>query len=353
MVNRQIELGSEYNLDVSDLSLKKDNLFDYLREYSHFFCFDSGRSALREVASLVMEDQPVLLPEYICESVINCFPKEKIEFYRIHEDFTVDVEDLKNRLKGKSIIFLMHYFGRLQPKAMLEEIRILAETYGCTIIEDTTHSFLSSARTIGDYVVCSIRKWMPISGGGIMYVGNPKLGLPAGKRKKSTDNRRLVGFILKDQFLKGNLNCNKEYRKIFADCERELDRADESREISDLNRWILQCISIRKLINRRRENAQFLLEGLRQIGINLPDYAPEECPFAVPLRVKNRDVFRAGMIEKRIYCAVHWPFDSFRANERKQAQRNAEELISLPIDQRYNLRHMEYLLNAVKTLGVE
>ena len=42
-------------------------------------------------------------------------------------------------------------------------------------------------------------------------------------------------------------------------------------------------------------------------------------------------------MEHRIYCAVHWPFDGICGEEREQARKNGDELISLPIDQRYGI----------------
>ena len=78
-----MELGSEFHLDLSSLSKKQDNLFEYLKEYKDLFLYDSGRSAIREFAALLHDEDEVLLPEYICESVINCFDINRVQFYRI------------------------------------------------------------------------------------------------------------------------------------------------------------------------------------------------------------------------------------------------------------------------------
>ena len=346
-----MELGSEYSLNMSDLTLKEDNLLQYLQNYQCLFFFDSGRSAVRQALSLIDKDCPVLLPEYICESVIRCFPRENISFYRISEDFTVDIEDLKKKMHQKNgILFLMHYFGKLQPIALRKTIQNLAHEKGYTILEDTTHSIFSAAGTIGDYMVCSLRKWMPISRGGVFYTAKTGIQLSGCKLKKSQDNQRITGFVLKDQFLKGRLDCNKEYRAIFRECEKEIEESAEDRLLSDLNYFIIQCVSIDNLIKKRKTNAAYLLGKLKPLFDGLIDYMPDECPFAIPLRVRQRDSFRRILMENRIYCAVHWPFDGFMAESRKQAQRNGEELISLPIDHRYDREHMDYMISVIQKM---
>ena len=68
-----MELGSEYNLSLSVLEVKEDNIFNYLSDFSKQFYFDSGRSALKHVALHLGPEEKVLLPEFICESVSSCF----------------------------------------------------------------------------------------------------------------------------------------------------------------------------------------------------------------------------------------------------------------------------------------
>ena len=87
-----MELGSEYDLDLNKLNISSNNLFHYLESYNCQF-FDSGRSALRHIP--FNQNKAVLLPEFICESVSNCFPSQNIIFYNITEDLQIDLDDLK------------------------------------------------------------------------------------------------------------------------------------------------------------------------------------------------------------------------------------------------------------------
>ena len=166
-----MELGSEYNLSLQELNVREDNIFGYLSGYEKVLWFDSGRSALKHIALHLRQEDEILLPEFICESVSDCFPPEKTAYYRLQPDFTVNVDDLKTKISDKTrLLFVMHYFGAVQPQTLLEEIRTLARQHNCVIVEDTTHSLFSRKSTVGDYtdwsaiwrLFCTLTVWQPV-----------------------------------------------------------------------------------------------------------------------------------------------------------------------------------------------
>lgn len=359
-----MELGSEYSLNLSALSKTSDNLFSYLSDIKHSFYYDSGRSALRMLVSLLNKDYKVFLPEYICESVINCFDRPYVHFYRINNDFSIDTDDLKNKLETfaliapynpnpfHTVIFLMHYFGAVQSQESLSQIKELAEKYNCLIIEDTTHSIFSSKMTIGDYAVCSIRKWFPISKGGVLYSNTAPIGLPTYSPEPNADNEKVTGLILKDLYIKNKLDCNELYRKIFKDYELKIDNQQKIYSISDLDRYIVECINISNIIQRRQRNYLYMKSVINEHGIiPIVIIKDTECPFSFPIRISDRDDFRQYLIQNNIYCAIHWPADNICPNERPQANANSQELISLPIDQRYGQNELNYMIDVITKYG--
>ena len=55
---------------------------------------------------------------------------------------TIDFDDLNCKTNDKTtVIFIMHYFGALQPKNILDQIKDLKSKKNFIVIEDTTHSF--------------------------------------------------------------------------------------------------------------------------------------------------------------------------------------------------------------------
>ena len=347
-----MELGSEYNLELNQLNTASRNLFDFLKDYQCEF-FNSGRSAIKQIP--FRRDRKILLPEFICESVSLCFPMEQVEYYRITEDLQINLEDLYNRINPDvGTIFVAHYFGAVQDAKVLKQIRTIADEHFILVIEDTTQSLFSKHESIGDYMVASVRKWMPIPMGGVLYTqkNNP---LPSTEElQKCEDNTRAYGMILKNLFLKNALDCNREYRRIFIECEEKLDESDEIVLMSDFARFIVSCIDIEQMIQVRKKNYKKLLAELGKLGIKPVNVLSEsDCPFVLTIRVANRNELRTYLMEKNIYCAVHWPFDRIHREQRKMAERNSETLISLPVDQRYGNDEMQYLADSIAKFGGE
>ena len=344
-MENKIELGSEYNITLSELSVAHNNLFYYL-ETSKYELLDSGRSAIKCIR---FPTGKILLPEFICESVIKCFHRENILFYKIKKNFIIDMEDLKNKInRSVSVIFFAHYFGSCQPECIRKELREIAYKRKILLVEDATQSLFSLRNITGDFLVASVRKWLPVPMGGLIcsekYTFSDLSAL-----KKNQDNERACGMILKDMFLRGKLESNTIYRKIFSECESKLDEQKEVYRISDFAKYIISCNDIKSIVSRRKMNYKALSEGLQKQNIMAAvSLSVDECPLAFTLRVPDRDKFRKYLMEHRIYCAVHWPFDGICGEEREQARKNGDELISLPIDQRYGIEHMEYLIKIIK-----
>lgn len=76
-----------------------------------------------------------------------------------------------------------------------------------------------------------------------------------------------------------------------------------------------------------------------------------ECPLVYPIRVRDRGRFRRYLIENRIYCAVHWPFDGIKEEQRSNAKINAETMLSLPTDQRYGSKEIDHMLEVIHDYG--
>lgn len=346
------ELGSEFSLSFESLNRTEDNLFQYLRKYQTQW-FDYGRSAIRYMDTVYKGT--VLLPEFICESVIRCFSEDRIRFYHIGKDLKIDFADLMEKMKqGVSAVYIVHYFGQLQAREALAQVRKTADEMGIVMIEDTTQSLFSEHMLIGDYAVASVRKWMQTPQGAVLYAGNRKELQEPLPLSQSRDNDRAYAMVLKELFLSGEYNTNAQYRKMFSACEGNIDLADRNERMSDLAHFIIGCVNVSALTERRRSNARRLKKRLDEMGLyGVCDFSETECPLVYPLRVKNRDSFREYLTEHRIYCAVHWPFGAVGQAERENAAELSETLISLPIDQRYKHEDMDYLAEVISRFGGE
>ena len=162
-----MEIGSEIQLNLSDYtSPVEDNVFSYLSKYNTIYV-DSGRSALK-LLSNSLPDGSVLLPSYICLSVIESFCNRKVDYYSITKDFSFCANELIkliNQLKPK-IILIMNYWGKILNQIITRKLQDCCKANKTIIIEDATHSIFTFPLTIGDYCVCSLRKWYPAARGG-------------------------------------------------------------------------------------------------------------------------------------------------------------------------------------------
>ena len=350
-----MELGSEFELEISSLSQKEDNLLQYLSSYNSIY-MDSGRSATA-VLNKVLKQGTILLPLYICESVINVYKEWfTIRFYKINKDFSVDIKDFEKKLKeGAAIVYIMHYFGQLQDKDFLEYLLKKRAECGFVIIEDTTHSVFTKARTVGDYCVCSLRKWFPIMDGGILYSEKPLSAIVGQGIPHKNPSEKLNAMILKHLHIEGKLDCNRLYRKIFMDEEDKLDSQKEVYYMSDLSKCLLSYFSVSELMEKRKRNYQELDNIMKGIGVKGALEGEEFVPLCYPMYIENRDEFRKYLIDRQVYCAVHWPLENLESEQNgtdlkwdDTAIQMSRNIISLPIDQRYDKKHMQYLGSLIK-----
>lgn len=349
-----MELGSNFDLDVNDLYFKPNNIMDYMSGYETVW-FDYGRSAIKSIE--IPQGRKILLPEFICESVVSCFPVDDIVFYKVQADFCIDFEDLFSKInKNIGTIYVCHYFGYLQNKEKLQLCKKTADEYGIIMIEDITQSLFSVCEVIGDIAVASLRKWLPTPQGAVLCMrkgdikGENLVSIP---KIVSSDNASAMGMFLKKLYLNKQYDTNRMYRDIFTHCEEQIDQKNKIYGMSEFAVFLMKCFNTKTIIKRRKENAEQLKNYLDCKGIEVRGFSKAECPLVYPIRVADRDKFRKYLIRNNIYCAVHWPFDGCQPDDRKMARKNAAELISLPIDQRYGSKEIAYLCEMIDKYEAE
>lgn len=341
-----MEMGSEYYLELEDLNIKENTIFDYLNAYDSFY-LDSGRSAIKFIVRNRDYDF-VLLPEYICESVIQCFDTQKILFYQIDDQFNILLDSLQLEvLTSKKVIFyLMHYFGKTQDSYILEKIYYLSIKNKWFIIEDTTHSIFSEPLTIGDVAICSLRKWFPIEDGAVIYSKNKIL-----KNKKFTKkviSFKSYAFILKTLYLRNQLDCNELYRKYFEDSEEALNYSNDIYIISDFSKFILKCIDITSIIQERKLNYLYLDAKIANTGLKKISYTP----YIYIISLNERDEVRLYLNKNKFYFAVHWPIPEVKGLQiTDHAKKLSNTLLSIPVDGRYTYADYDRLLECLANKG--
>lgn len=344
------EIGSYFWLDGSEKKGNKEFISWLPVMEDSCFTF-SGRNAIdiaiRDILNKNRIDT-VYVPSYSCVSMLQEFIDRglKIKFYNVgYEDgrFTYQIPQCGIH----SVVLIMSYFG-LDTSMARRCIQEVQKT-GAIVIEDITHSLLrkDAASKSSDYVVASLRKWFPIPTGG--WVGK-KMGQLSEKPNLDSNHaveEKIAAMHEKYNYLTGKVKAKENFLFTQATFENDLIHVERMLKIDDTSLCIIQGIDINEVINQRRSNAQILIEGLADLGnvISVPYVdLSVDVPLFLPLIMENekRDSLRKYLIDKGIYCPIHWPeimgaSAGVRENE-----------LSLVCDQRYSVGDMRAIVNAIQ-----
>ena len=157
-----MEIGSEFEWD-SELREKKNKNIKFPEVEDDVLTF-SGRTSIELILNNLQKAKMAMLPSYCCESILQPFRKAGIEicFYEVNYDgkLTINLDILDEA----NILFWCNYFGYNIEMPNIFEFK----QRGGIVIEDITHSFFSehSYHKQSDFLVASIRKWLPVLCGG-------------------------------------------------------------------------------------------------------------------------------------------------------------------------------------------
>lgn len=144
--------------------------------------FSLGRNAMYaacKAIGLKPEDE-VLTPAFDCDSSLQPFRALGCRLNFFHSDpytFDVDLEDIKKKVSQKTkLIHIINHFGIPQN---WDKLLALREETGVPILEDSAYSLFSRygdglLGTFGDISIFSLRKNLPMIGGGMLRINNQK-----------------------------------------------------------------------------------------------------------------------------------------------------------------------------------
>ena len=219
------------------------------------------------------------------------------------------------------------------------------------VIEDLTLGLLSSGNNVGfgDYIIGSVRKWLPITDGGFVASLNP---LPEFKKEQASNDYTFYYFaaqIMKDSYLKDTSLDKQQFLDISNEGMKALFSDYTIREMSSVARRVVDSTDLAEVAAVRYDNYKYLHELLSGIAELRLMVAPEEgmVPLGMVICVENRDELFNYLIKNNIYCNIHW-----RENESTKLFEDADFLsnhcLTIPCDQRYNHEHMKHIYNTIK-----
>lgn len=338
------EFGSEFDWRANDPFLH--NCDDRLH-LSQAKKFRSGRDAMKAVAACTKgQCRQVLLPALCCESMVSPFTMHGLKpvFYKLHPSYKADALDVKRKLTEDSILVYGSYFG-IDPFDD-ETLSFLHRVFPHALfMEDRTQDILTSRETPGfvpDVTVASIRKWIPIPDGGLLW-GNISAET---KTDPAFCQLRKDAMFKKSEYLQtGDESLKNTFRHMLAEASELLDQSAEPYAMTPESAQLLECLDFAQIYTRRQTNATALLKALTpdRDHLRLITTTPEKSTLYFPILVKDRAVVQGKLAKLGIYCPVIWPVPEEALGVSEVAQFTAEHMLGIPCDQRYTTEDMTYI----------
>lgn len=305
----------------------------------------------------------VLLPAYLCDSIIQPFVEQGVQvcFYPVGSKLTVHLSEVLERVNDQTLaILLVNYFGFGQHDNLVNHLA--QELPDVAVIDDRSHLLLSDLFNevpLTDKVIriYSARKWGAF----------PDLGILTWSHPKDSDSSyahfigkgydwafglyRFLGMCLRALFFAWPAKGVGHASLWFAQHgELILDHRIQVKRASPISRWLWHFWNWETAWHIRRENYQYLLDNWssKEITPLFETLPTSVCPLGFPIRSTERDRLRSWLISQRIYPPIHWLRSCYVSpSEFPEAATLAEQELTLPIDQRYGLQHMDYILEAM------
>lgn len=303
----------------------------------------NARSGLMLLVELLSPGQ-VWMPSYVCGSMLQAVDGSvtRVRFYEVNYDLSItSMKWIKNIQRG-DLVILIDYFGF----SCESSYTIRAREQGAWVLEDACQALLS--QDVGknsDFVLFSPRKFLGIPDGGILTV-NSGLNFdevilqspPADWHLKA-----LFATILRREFdIHGG---ERRWFELFQETENECPVGRFA--MSELSKALLMnSFDYSTIAERRIENYQFLMDELGDLSL-FPKLFPGVVPMGFPIHVKNRDQVRRMLFDHGIYPPVHWPIQGIVPEGFRESHKLADEIMTLPCDQRYSNRDMSRMTQLV------
>jgi len=295
--------------------------------HSNIYKLNSGRNAFK----FILEAEPIekiYIPTYICNSMIEPLVSNKInyQFYTINSVFEInEIIELKENEK----ILYVNYFA-LKSKYISK----LIEIYSNNLIIDNTQAFFEKPLKDID-TIYSPRKFFGVSDGGYLST-NKNFNNNLMYDTSFENSKQLFGRIDGDASL------------FYSDYQLAEQRLIDFpiMKMSKLTEKILSSIDYEKIKLKRKENFIYLHNALKEINDLNIDLESINIPFVYPLLINNSKL-REVLIKNKIYVAKYWNEVLNRDNVSKTEINLVNNLIPIPLDQRYDLEDMKRITEII------
>lgn len=305
--------------------------------HSEALALNLGRMAFRYILS-AYDVKRLFIPRYICGTLINVLNKLDIEmiFYNIDENLE-PVYDFA-AWRDDDWLLYVNYFG-------------LKDTFICRLHNVVKHLIIDNVQAFFSTPVADVptfysaRKWFGVPDGAYLYTTLRRENPLSEYVTPNYHFNHLIDRLVTDG---GNPLALTKYR--IAECD--LDAVGEPREMSRVTRRLLQNIDYERVILERRVNFACLHEHLFQYNRLSMPYGYTHVPMVYPLWLQDAGGLRECLTKNKIFTARYWPDMPLGVVDPSNLERDLyNNLIPLPVDQRYTVEDMKRVLEIINAYG--
>ena len=310
------EIGGFFNLEINDGQEYHKNALK----------LNSARYCIEYILKL-KKYKRIYIPKYICNSVLQENIYEGVDVILYDLDYSL-MPKVNRKMNSYEVLLFINYFGLNSDK-----INYVYQNYK-NVIVDNTQSFYELPYD-GVDTIYSPRKFFGVPDGGYLYKNNTKeIKI---NRSYSYDNCQ---FLLK----RIDVSANESYSLFKANEQRIA--TDGMKKMSKLTEKILKGIDYDYCKKKREENFQYLHSKLSRINELDIKCKTVNGPMIYPLLIQNQSL-REYLIYNKIYVAKYWEDSLVRLNKNSYEAYFCNNLIPLPIDQRYGIKDMKNIISII------
>lgn len=312
-MKKKIVIGGEHNFSIGYLFKRSTGFFDRLInefkiDYHINLTFGGYHSLLAiidEIKPGFNDDSVVLLPSYLCPSMLIPFKKRQIKyrFYKVDSDLFIDTEHLSSCLnKDVKAILFIDYFGASQKEHLKDVLNILKER-DIKIIQDLVQCVnIQKEQLFGDYMYNSFRKYLPFEGSLLLSKTTMKIDFINPSYKYLITKR--LGQLLRYYHLKYHVFSSSFFLKLFKKAEENYNSEKVAR-VPYFNKKMLNKIDIEKFFANQRHYHTKLNSDF---GILSPKLLQQKnyIPLGFVIKISDRDKIRQSLFADNIYPPIHW-----------------------------------------------
>lgn len=310
-----------------------------------------GQSSLNFIMKHLQmkEDEIILLPSYLCPTIIQNLDHHhaRYRFYEVNSDLSINLNDLQAKIDKSKVkaVFFIDYFGFYHQAGTITYLESLKEK-GIVLIEDAAQMlWLEKKEFIGDFTFNSYRKFLPIDGSIVLS------DLIEAYEGKADEYYALMneGRMKITSYVKYGLGNVEDFVKLFSKADEVYGKSTEINGMMEISRQLLNKLDIDYIGLVRRRNYGYLFDRLCEVEHIAPIFDKslmgDQIPIGLPVLVKDRDRVRKELRTKAIFCPAHWPLlEEKWIHEYQDSKTLAENLMTLPIDVRYDFKDLDRLI---------